>query len=79
VTKEPRLKVDSGWSGDVKAAVEVGVEVDSSEVKAAVKLDANKGAVEVKAAVEAASVLEVKTASTQLDNLITVTLDNNKQ
>jgi hypothetical protein len=36
VTKEPRLKVDSRWPGDVKAAVEVEVKVDSSEVKAAV-------------------------------------------
>jgi hypothetical protein len=36
VTKEPRLKVDSRWPGDVKAAVKVEVEVDSSEVKAAV-------------------------------------------
>jgi hypothetical protein len=48
------------------------------EINAAVEVKV-KAAIEVKTAIKVKAATKVKTATTQLDNLITVTLDNDTQ
>jgi hypothetical protein len=61
---------------EIKAVVEV--ETSVLEINAAVEVKV-KAAIEVKTAIKVKAATKVKTATTQLDNLITVTLDNDTQ
>jgi hypothetical protein len=58
----------------------VVVEVDTSVLQINTAVDVKvKAAIEVKTAIKVKATVKVKTATTQLDKLITVTLENDTQ